>query len=186
MEVDEAYQHVMRSSTVDVGKFYFGGHDVGLGKGKIYKAVRFPIYIEDQALFRTAKGLVYVLTHECDLDEENRRFLNTDVLICPIIDLRHLVAALLEAVSVDQLISFLTNLGARNISRALYLPHCPPTLTHGGVLFLNQIASTHVSCFELEDAESVAMLTAYGLTIVDQMIENHLLRPKVDPVAFQT
>jgi hypothetical protein len=184
MNVEEAYRLVTRSSKLDVGRFYATGTNVGLGKGKIYKSVRVPIYSEQASKFDTREGIVYVLTHECDVDESNDRLFNTEVLICPIIQLADVVAEVQEEVSTEYLVSFLANLGARNIPRLIYLPPWSPQLPYGGIMYLNHISSTHVSAFAIEHAAPIAMLTAYGLMIVEHMIENHLLRPKVDPTAL--
>lgn len=132
--------------------------------------------------YLTVSGLVYILTHECDIESENQRQFNEDVLIVPIIPLGDLVEAYLEAGTTEQLTSFLTNLGAKNISRLLYLPPLNLALPHGGVIFLNQITNCHISVFE--NTKSIAVVTAFGLQEIELTLENHLLRPKADRLAF--
>lgn len=191
MKVEEAFKHVLGSSTIDVGRFYFSGKSLSVGRGMLYGSIIFPLFDSDNGVFLTVEGQGYVLTHECDVDENNNKLFNTDVLICPIIPLQDVVEELAQDLTQAQLISFLTNLGARNISRLVYLPTLASSLEYGGVLYLNQITNTPVNLFHNGHAHSIGALTGYGLTVVDYSIENHLLRPKADHLAgmppdFQT
>lgn len=184
MDLSQAFDCVTKSLTIDVGRFYAPGTSLGLGKGSIFGSVPYPIFDDDRRLFVTAEGLVYVLTHECDIEDENERLFNTDLLICPIIPLQYLVEAHLAELPQTQLVSFLTNLGARRISRLIYLPPCPPDLAYGGIMYLNHIANTSVDVFRDGAARLIGAVTGYGLTIIEQILENHLLRPKADRLAF--
>ena len=184
MDVVDAYDVVRKSITFEVGRFFSSGENLSLGKGKGFTGIRFPIYDEQTNVFKTASGLVLVLTHECDVDPENERLFNTEVLICPIINFEHLVEEYSDELQEDNLVSFLSNLGARNISRLFYLPPLPPCLEYGGVLYLNQISSTHVSAFGHDDAKPIFATTAHGLHLFEQVLENHLLRPKAERLAF--
>lgn len=184
MNVEEAIQYVLRGSTTNVGKFYSSGENIAVGRGKLYNAVVYPLFSSDKGIFLTVEGLGYVLTHECDVDENNNKLFNTDVLICPIIPLQDIVEELQQNLNREQLISFLTNLGAKNISRLVYLPTLGNDLAYGGVLYLNQITNAPVSLFQNGHADSIGVLTGYGLTVVDYSIENHLLRPKADRLAL--
>lgn len=184
MNIDEAIKYVLGNSTVNVGRFYASGENIALGRGKLYDTIVYPIFDSHKGVFLTVEGLGYVLTHECDVDENNNRLFNTDVLICPIIPLMDIVEELKQELTRDQLVSFLTNLGARNISRLVYLPTLGSQLEYGGVLYLNQITNAPASCFHERHAHSIGVVTGYGLTIVDHSIENHLLRPKADRLAF--
>lgn len=191
MKVEEAVKHVLGSSTVDVGRFYSLGKDLSIGRGMLYDKIVFPLFDSDSGVFLTLEGQGYVLTHECDVDENNNKLFNTDVLICPIIPLQDVVEELKQELSQAQLISFLTNLGSRKISRLVYLPTLGGGLAYGGVLYLNQITNVPVSIFHDGQAQSIGAVTGYGLTVVDTSIENHLLRPKADrlalmPLDFQT
>jgi hypothetical protein len=157
----------------------------------LYGSIIFPLFDSDTGVFLTVEGQGCVLTHECDVDQNNNKLFNTDVLICPIIPLQDVVEELAQELTQVQLISFLTNLGARNISRLVYLPTLASSLKYGGVLYLNQITNTPANLFHNGYAHSIGALTGYGLTVVDYSIENHLLRPKADHLAgmppdFQT
>lgn len=191
MTVEEALKLVLGSSLVDVGRFYFAGKNLAVGRGVLYDTIYFPLFDLDTGVFLTLEGQGYVLTHECDIDQNNNKLFNTDVLICPIIPLQDVVEELKQELTQAQLISFLTNLGARNISRLVYLPTLGDSLAYGGVLYLNQITNVPVSLFHDGNAHAIGAVTGYGLTVVDSSIENHLLRPKADrlalmPLDFQT
>ena len=184
MKVEEAIKYVLESSTIDVGRFYSSGENIAVGRGKLYNSVVYPIFDSEKGIFLTVEGLGYVLTHECDVDENNNKLFNTDVLICPIMPLQDIVEELEQEHNRVQLVSFLTNLGARNISRLIYLPTLGEHLAYGGVLYLNQITNTPVGFFHNGQARSIGVVTGYGLTIIDNSIENHLLRPKADRLAL--
>lgn len=184
MKVEEAVKRILGSSVVDVGRFYSSGTSLSVGRGMLYTSLIFPLFNSDTGAFLTLEGQGYVLTHECDVDGSNNKLFNTDVLICPIIPLQDVVAELTLDHTQNQLISFLTNLGARNISRLVYLPTLAGNLEYGGVLYLNQITNVPVDLFHSGQAHPIGALTGYGLTLVDYSIENHLLRPKAERLAF--
>ena len=184
MNVEEAIRYVLGGSTIDIGRFYSSGENIALGRGKLYDSIVYPIFDSETGVFVTVEGLGYVLTHECDVDENNNRLFNTDVLICPIIPLKDIVEELKQELTREQLVSFLSALGERKISRLVYLPTLGNQMEYGGVLYLNQITNAPVSCFEEKKTRSFGVVTGYGLTIVDHSIENHLLRPKADRLAF--
>jgi len=183
MQAEEAYDHVIRSCPADPGRFYEPGNRLALGKGCIYRDAVFATFDDDKGRYRTAQGEVYVLTHECDVDADNARLFNSDVLVCPLTSLQLVVANLELFLGQDQLVSFLTNLGARNISRLAYLPPIVDLFPFGSVMYLNQI--THAPAQRLKDQSPfVCALSGYGLRDVEYVLENHLLRPKADRLAY--
>jgi len=185
MTPEEAYRRVAGQFPPDfVGRFYSPGEAVGLGKGKIYDAVRCAVFDRETALFLSVDALAYVLTHECDVDAENERIFNDYVLVCPIIRLEHLVAEYEDELAGELLPAFLGNLGARNVSRLVYLPAIEPVLPYGGVLYMNQITHTDVNSFVDGKAVQVCAVTAFGLSHIEYALENHLLRPKAERLAF--
>jgi len=180
---DEAYRRVLAQLPPDfAGSFYAPGDSIGLGKGKIYADLRYPVYNVENRTFNTVEGLAYVVTHECDVEQANDRILNEDVLICPVVPLEHLVQQYQADLVGELLAAFLGNLGARLVSRVAFMPAISGALPFGGVLYLNQITNTHVSAFE--NSTPVCAVTAFGLRHVEYVLENHLLRPKVDHLAF--
>jgi len=186
MQVEEALHCVLANLRTDIGRFFATGEGLSLGKGKFYNSLIFPLFDDASQAFMTVAGIGYVLTHECDVDQQNNRTFNDDVLICPVIPFQDLVETLKQELPRDQLMAFLGNLGARNIHRLIYIPSLGEKLAYGGVLYLNQITNTPVSVFSNGEATSIGALTGYSLTIVEYAIENHLLRPKVERLAFVT
>lgn len=170
------------SMTYDAGSFYGATAERGVGRGMLHR-VPYALYNPDTTVFDTVRGLVYVLTHECDVDEENTgRFANTDVLVCPILPAEIMVPDYRSSAgSDDRLRGFLHHLARNNIQRLLYLPPFPPAIPYGGVLNLNLISSTRVEFFG--EQTFAGAVSEYGLMIADYKFENHLLRPKDDRLA---
>ncbi|HKU12992.1 MAG TPA: hypothetical protein VJQ52_01280 [Steroidobacteraceae bacterium] len=166
------------------GMFYGSPADLPLGRGLIFTQVRQPIYDVEQHLFMTVEEPVYILTHECDVDPANQRTFRSYLLVCPIIRFEDWLAAYSEDHSDDELGAFLGNLATRRVSRVFYLPPLPPLLGYGGLLYFNQITHTHVSAVSFEGGNCVAAVTEYGLTKIDHMLENHVLRPKAQVLSM--
>ncbi|GAB1235745.1 hypothetical protein [Ferrigenium sp. UT5] len=103
MKVEEAIKYVLGSSSVEVGRFYSSGENISVGRGKLYDSVIYPLFDSDREAFLTVEGLGYVLTHECDVDVNNNKLFNTDVLICPIIPLQDVIEELRQDLSHEQL-----------------------------------------------------------------------------------
>ncbi|MDA8362980.1 MAG: hypothetical protein M0Z84_03995 [Gammaproteobacteria bacterium] len=183
MDFDTAYGHLKNHLRVDPGRFYYGGTGLSLGVGQFYLDVHFPIFNEDDQSFDTAIGIAYILTHECDIDQNNRRPFNTYLLICPVIDFRNFVTELQPLFSESDFISFLARVGKREVSRLIYIPHYQPHLPYGGLLYLNRITHTHVNVFANESVKRICSVTNYGLKEIDAALENHLLRPKDEQLA---
>jgi hypothetical protein len=180
---DDAYRRVADHLPPDLlGRFYSPGNAVGLGKGKIYDGLAYPIYNTESSIFETAEGLAYVLTHECDVEAGNKRLFNEELLICPIVRLEHLVEVYQADLPGELLPAFLGNLGSRLVSRLVFMPYIDGALPFGGVLYLNQITNTHFGAFDR--ATPVCAVTVYGLRHIEYALENHLLRPKDDRLAF--
>lgn len=182
MTADEARALLHRQSRVDIGRFYGSTRGLALGVGLFYESIRLPIFDPTDRLYTTIEGPVYVLTHECDVDQDNDRILNEQVVICPVLTLQ----AFLEEYEGEfhdegALSSFLAEVGQRSVSRLLYLPPGPSFLNGGAFISLNSIASTHIS--EFEKREPTAALTEYGLREVDVALTNHFTRPKADEVS---
>jgi len=185
MEVLAAYKHLNKTLSTNSGSFYSSGDNIALGVGKIYNNIRYPIYDEDEHIFNTQAGLVFVLTHECDVDSRNNRLFNTDVLISPIIDFSCFIEEQSKISDEHYLKNFLTSLSKDSISRVMYIPSIDKNyLPYGGLLYLNHICSTHISAFTLENAEAIAAVTAPALEKVDRFLHNHFLRPKSDTLAL--
>lgn len=186
MTPGEAHRRVVASFVTPdlVGRFYSSGTSIGLGKGKIYESVQCPLYDPERGLFVTGEALIYVLTHECDIDAANERVFNEELLICPIIKLEDFVATYSEFLPDDKLGAFLGNLGSRNVARLVFLPPLPPIMEFGGLMYLNQITHTHVTAFKGRESQVAPAVTSFGLEHIEYALENHFLRPKAERLAF--
>ncbi len=180
---EQAFECVSRSWRGEPGRFYAPVGNIALGKGCICSESVMALFDPARGLYRTAVGTAYILTHECDVDAENERPYNDDLLLCPLIGLEVFVEQYLEDHGPANLPNFLGNLGARRISRLVYLPPIAGLFAFGAVMFLNQI--THARAEVVRDRGAlVCAVTAFGLREVEFALENHLLRPKADRLAF--
>jgi len=183
MTPQEAHDVLKEKSPLNVGKFYGSVGGVALGAGLIYEKILTPLYSPDEQIYLTARQPVYVLSHECDVDPRNDRPFNDSVSFCPVIPvasfLRRFEARWPQA---SQLISFLSNVAMREVGRVVYLPPGPGFLQYGGFIYLNNIASADVSCFQ--GLHPTAALSHYGLQELDTALRNSLLRPKSDALSF--
>jgi hypothetical protein len=183
MEVQRA-QDILRSLSLDdEGSFYGSARGLSVGAGLIYRDVTFPLFNEESGKFQAQSGLVCVLSHECDVDPANVRFLNGMVLVCLILPLRTIVE-LAEATAFPDgdLGAFLGHVARRRTPRCVYFAPHPDFLPEGGLLNLNLIASTHVS--ELTEENRVAALSAHAFRAVTASLEDHLTRPKAEILPF--
>lgn len=179
MDVETAYRHLMDSLRYnDHGRFYGVDEALPLGAGLLYSPIRFPIFDPDERIYVTVEGLVYVLTHECDLDQDNDRAFNHSALICPITQLEDLVAEYSEEFGDDRARSFINALARREVSRLVYIPPFDDRLPYGGVLNLNEITNTFIDEFEQGGVEKVCSVSGFGIQVIDNFLKNHLLREK--------
>ena len=122
-----------------------------------------------------------MLTHECDVDLSNDRHFNDYVLICPIILFDEFAEEFATSFSVDAFFGILPDIAADKIFRVFYFPpNFADELQYGGLIFLNQICSTHVNEFSENNAQPVCALSEYAQGIVDKKLQNHLFRPKAE------
>lgn len=187
MDVAQAHSIVAAAARDDAGTFYGPSAGLALGAGLILSNVEFPAYQPNEDRFVAWAGLVLVLSHECDLDQDNQRLLNNLALICPVRRLEALVEMAAEAgYSDNALTTFLGNLASRRVSRAMYLPPLPEALPYGGFIYLNQFTHTSVKRLSANDAETVTALSAYAMQSVDYVLLEHLFRDKADqlPLTF--
>ncbi len=186
LSIEDAHRILTEKLTFDPGKFYGPANDLNIGVGQLYLGIRYPIYSPETELYQTVEGAVYLLTHECDVDQRNARPFNTDLLICPVLDFRLFVEEYQNEFSEEVLISFISRLGLRDVSRVIYIPHYDENLPYGGLLYLNQICNTNIASLSKQSARRLCSVTSYGLQIIDQSICNHMLRPKVEAVPLMT
>lgn len=179
MDVQTAHGLIFERIRTPSGHFYSSAGDLAIGAGLILKGVRFPVYNQEDHLYDTARGIAYILTHECDLDPSNVRLFNDHVLLCPIIRFEEFVTKCQTLIRDDELRSFLAQLAAHEINRVVYMPTLGEDLPYGGLLYLNQICNCHISAMSERHATKIGSVTQKGLYEIDIALENHLRRPKV-------
>ncbi len=185
VDINRAAAHAIKCAEFDVAAFYGSAKGLSLGVGLIYDGVVYPLFNEEEGLFDTVRGLAYVLTHECDIDQLNDRHFNEYVLICPIIKFEEFAKELSESESVSYSFGFISDVAKNNVYRMQYFPPVPQhlvtdKLSYGGILHLNQICCTHISVFRDSESVQLCALSTYGLQIVDYKVQNHLFRPKAE------
>lgn len=183
MEVQRAQELLRSLSLDDEGSFYGSPRGLNLGAGLIYRDVVFPLYDQEVGRFRAQSGLVCVLSHECDVDPANDRFLNGMVLVCLILPLSTVVeTAAATELPDDELGAFLGHVARRRTPRCVYFPLHPDFLPDGGLLNLNLLAATDRS--DLTEGKCVAALSAQAYRTVTAALEQHLTRPKAEILPF--
>jgi hypothetical protein len=183
MEV-EAYSRLALDnfSFLYPGAFYGRVQASGIGAGLIYENIRFPLFDIGNQVFDTAEGAAYVLTHECDVDPANDRHFNDHVVICPLIPFDSFVAEYEQLLGEDKLRVFITSLAKNEVVRVFFLPPRPygAALTHGALLYLNQVCSTHVSMFNTPGVTLACALSSHALDRLDWKLQNLFFREKAD------
>jgi hypothetical protein len=173
------YDFITERLRYKADRFYGIAAHLSLGRGLVYKGIRYPVYVDEECRFKTVEGIVYVLTHECDVSAQNVRSFNEDILICPLIPFEFFVEKFLsEAGGDDKLRPYLKNLGSGRMSRLMYFPKINGYCNFGSIMFLNQMCATNLRVFGLESAERIAALGPVGAHEVERVLREHLLRPK--------
>lgn len=144
-----------------IGAYYGSAAGLALGVGLLYDNVRYPQYDEAAQDYATLEGRVYVLTHECDVDQGNARAFNDQVLIIPVIDFAIWAEEFCAARSEGELAGFIPDLAGDRVYRACYLPPSAE-LPSGGIMALNTIASAHISEFAGGRAVPLCGLSEYA------------------------
>ncbi len=179
LTVDEAERIVFAKTNHDSGRFYGRLHQgLALGMGLIYDSLIFPVYDDAKRQFRAFRGAAIVLTHECDLDRENDKLYNDDVLLAPFAEFEDLFDTLKSRRSDVEARAFLGDLANGNISQLMYLPPWPEKWPRGIILYFNRISHSHYA--EFERANAIGTLTTYGLLRLQERVSHHLLREKQD------
>jgi hypothetical protein len=165
------------------GAFYGEVGHRSLGAGLVYEDVIFPLFNDERGDFDTVQGVAYVVTHECDVDQNNVRYFNDLVVICPVIPLHALVHEYEPLFGEEQLKSLLVSAAKNEVFRVFFLPPAPdlldvPVLRNGALLYLNQLCSTHVGVFA--QARAVCALSTRGIGRLDWKLQNLLFRPKAE------
>ena len=184
VDIEKASKLAVNHCRYKVGAFYGSPSGLALGVGIVYDSIRYPLLDDATNLYDTVEGLVYVLTHECDIDPLNERIFNEYVLVCPIIRFEHWAVELAASMNEGALFGLIPDLSQDKIFRAFYLPPLGEALPFGGVLYFNQICSAHRNSFA--SAEAISALSTYAQRIIDMKLQNHFFRPKSDQLPLIT
>ncbi len=189
MQYQNALQVCLKSLRADPARFYGPSADLPLGSGVLVRdcAMAMPHPVEMK--FDTGVGLALVLTHECDIDQNNERFFNDLLLVCPIILLDHFCAECEEDGGTGAWGGILPAIARDDVYRAMYLPPLPtqwscPEMEGGGILYLNHISTSCVRWFSDVRHQQICSLSARGLQAFDIKLKNHLFREKANELWF--
>lgn len=182
MDTEGAYNAVCKSNrekkVFDFSKFIsYSNASSQLGAGDIVSPVRCPLWNHDTCVYDTYQTTALVLSHECDIDQDNKRPYSDMALVVPVVPLGDVVEELNSVYEGEKVASFMANLGLNDVSRVMYLPIQNDEIPFGAIIYLNQICSTPVSWIN-DNSEFVAKTTSIGLRAIDYKMENHLRRPK--------
>lgn len=185
MDARAAFEIATANLSPGAARFYGTVNGAAVGAGLILSNVEYPAYIAGQERFGVLRGLILVLTHECDLEQDNSRVMNDSAIICPVIPLETFVEELAPILDDEAVGQFLSNVTARNVNRLVYIPVIAEILPYGGYLYLNLLSHTHLSKLTGQDVATVCMTSPDGLREIDLALERHLRRPKADRLPFQ-
>jgi hypothetical protein len=182
VEIDEAYA-LLANAHPDFPRFYGSAQGLDWGVGIVARGLAYPYYDPAISEFAVAVGRAYVVSHECDIDQNNDRPFNDTVLVCPIIPFDTLLDRYLKGRTPDQTRSFISALGNRTVDRAAYVPTIADELPYGGVLYLNAMTHTNVAELQKAEVEPCCAVSAFGLRYIDAALSNAILkRPKAQPL----
>lgn len=184
MNLGEAYT-ILSAGHPSFSKFFGSADQLDLGVGLILNNATYPVYDDDAADWQIVEGLVYVVSHECDIAQENERPFNDAALICPIIPLSNVIDQYLAGLTVDQTRSFVHQLANSNVDRAAFIPAIADHLPHGGVLYFSTITSTSVLELMREEVILQCAITVPALKYIDDRMHHAILkRPKDQALPF--
>lgn len=167
----------------DPGRFYGPASGLPIGAGIVLRDCPYPLPDESKAEYRTAVGPTLVLTHECDVDQNNDRMFTDHILVVPIVPLEILCQQLEDDFGKGSWGGLLPKIAADEVFRVSYLPPIPAhlgatELSFGGVINLNNISYSPLEWFHTFNTMPVCSLSYSGLRSLDVKLENHLRRAK--------
>lgn len=183
MNVGEAY-NVLIEGHGAFARFYGPADGLDLGTGIILDNAAFPFYDDEDSEFAIAEGLVYVVSHECDIAQGNDRPFNDAALICPIIPLQNMMDEYLADLPEEKVTSFLHQLSSSRVDRAAYIPTIADRLPHGGILYFNTLTSTSVVELAKPGVTVQCAVSEPGVKYIDDRLHRALLKPKDQRLPF--
>lgn len=164
-------------------QFYGSPNGMGLGSGIIVTNVAQPVYLPEHDAYGTGRGAALVLTHECDIDPDNIRPFSDKAIVAPIIKLDKYVESFSAEHGKKDTLSLASHAAKGNTTRLFFLPRFgndQSPLHFGALIDFNYITSCGIQ--SLVKSPILCSLSGYAITIIDRALQNHLFRPKVDPV----
>jgi hypothetical protein len=179
----------LQSLRSDPGRFYGPAGNLPLGTGMLVRDCVLALPHTTDVRFETGLGLALILTHECDVDQNNDRSFNDLVLACPIIPLEDFCEECEQDQGIGAWGGILPEIAGDNVYRAMYLPPphnllACPEMAGGGIIYLNHISPCRVEWFSNHAAQPVCSLSAIGLQAFDFKLRNHLFREKASRLWF--
>ena len=144
----------------DPARFYGPAQGLPIGAGMIVRDCVVSVPHQTEMRFETGVGLGLILTHECDADQQNERFFNDLVLVCPIIPLDDFCASAEQDAGAGAWGGILPNIAANIVYRAMYLPPIPRTV---GILEEMEGGRNNLSRDTLKKAENATVWTFKSL-----------------------
>jgi hypothetical protein len=173
----------------DPSRFYGPASGLPLGAGLLIRDCAIARPHSTEVRYETGLGLALILTHECDIDDNNERYFNDLILVCPIIPLDNFCRACEHEEGAGSWGGILPKIACDNVYRAMYLPplrdldHCPE-MEGGGIIYLNHLSSCRVEWIADPSSKSICSLSALGLRAFDAKLQNHMFRPKAFDLWF--
>ncbi len=179
----------LRTVNRDYARFYGPAVNLPLGSGMLIRECVLAMPHETEVRFETGVGLALILTHECDIDQNNERYFNGLVLVCPIIPLDDFCEECEQEDGKGAWGGILQAIVRNDVYRVMYLPPPPqlaacPQLEGGGIIYLNHISSCRVQWISNPADHAICSLSAIGLQAFDFKLRNHLFREKAASLWF--
>jgi hypothetical protein len=180
---------IENSHLAHAGAFYSSAEGLEPGTGLIFSGMTYPTFNPEQARFEARRGLILILTHECDIAPENERAFNEFFIAAPLI----LMSGFAEIFDTrrDLARNLAGDIASDKIHRMFFLPPTHQLLPSenlrlGAFIYLNALTSAHISQLHAEGVRPECALSAYGLEVLDRKLKNHLFRPPAQRLAVLT
>lgn len=175
---------IISARITEPGRYFGPAGKLSTGVGLFLRNAPYATYSRDEEDYVVVDGLVYVLTHECDISEENDRPFNDFAVVCPITPLELVAEEYVARFNADKAQQFFDALAQEAIERVVYVPPIADVLPLGGVMYFGLLSSIHVSELLRDTVERCGALTVFGLSVIDRAVQRAFLRPKSEELAL--
>lgn len=170
------------------GAWYGAAAGLAPGAGVIVTGIPYPLFNPEQRRYQVMSGLVLILTHECDIDQNNARSMNSSFLVAPLIQMAAFAQSFSTADQQKVGRDLARDIAANRVNRLMYLP--PPNellrvndIPLGAFIYFNAITHADVRHLTADGARTICALSELGLEVLDNRLKNHLFRPKAEQLA---